>query len=149
MALAKANAENDGGIRFAEKSLDVAKSELHRSAEALQNYAKSISASEMDRLQLLVNKSKVEIEQARHEFKIAGYTHQIKAADYQAAQQAVSRHRITAPLGGVVVQVLRHRGEWVKPGETVVRIVRLDHLRAEGFLILVTSARNSTDARSS
>jgi macrolide-specific efflux system membrane fusion protein len=34
----------------------------------------------------------------------------------------------------VVVQVQRHRGEWVKPGEVVVRILRLDRLRAEGFL---------------
>jgi len=133
-ALAKASAENDVGIRFARKSLEVAKSELRRSAEALERYAKSISASEMDRLQLLVEKSKVEIEQAEHEFKIAGYTHQIKSIDHRAAQQAVGRRKITSPLSGVVVQVLRHRGEWVKPGETVARIVRLDHLRAEGFL---------------
>jgi len=134
VALAKSSAENDVGIRFARKSLEVAKAELQRSAEALQHYAKSISASEMDRLQLLVDKSKVEIEQAEHEFKIAGYTHQIKTIDYRAAEQAIGRRKITAPLGGVVVQVLRHRGEWVKPGETVARIVSLDHLRAEGFL---------------
>ena len=134
VALAKANAENNVGIRFARKTLEVSEAELHRSAEALEHYAKSISASEMDRLHLLVDKSKVEIEQAEHEFKNAGYTLQIKATEYQAAQQAVGRRRITAPLGGVVVQVLRHRGEWVKPGETVVRIVCLERLRAEGFL---------------
>jgi multidrug efflux pump subunit AcrA (membrane-fusion protein) len=134
MAIAKANAENDVGIRFARKSLEVSESELHRSAEALERYAKSISASEMDRLRLLVDKNRVEIEQAEHEFKVAGYTRQVKAVDYQAAQQAISRRKITAPLGGVVVQVLRHRGEWVKPGDPVVRIVSLDHLRAEGFL---------------
>jgi macrolide-specific efflux system membrane fusion protein len=29
-----------------------------------------------------------------------------------------------------------HRGEWVKPGDAVVRILRLDRLRAEGFLKL-------------
>ena len=33
-----------------------------------------------------------------------------------------------------MVQVHRHRGEWVEPGEAVVRILRLDRLRAEGFL---------------
>jgi multidrug efflux pump subunit AcrA (membrane-fusion protein) len=134
MAVAAANAENDVGVRFARKSLEVARAELHRSADALERYAKSVSASEMDRLQLLVDKSKVEIEQAEHEFKIARYTQQIKTAEYQAMQYALQRRRITAPLSGLVVQVLRHRGEWVKPGETVARIVRLDHLRAEGFL---------------
>jgi multidrug efflux pump subunit AcrA (membrane-fusion protein) len=134
MEIAKANAENDLGVRFARKSREVVEAELRRSTEALDRYAKSISASEMDHLRLLVDKSKVEIEQAEHEFKVAGYTQRVKSADYQAAQAAVSRRRITAPLGGVVVQVSRHRGEWVKPGDSVVRIVRLDHLRAEGFL---------------
>ncbi len=134
MDVAKANAENDVGVRFAKKSREVVEAELRRSSEALDRYAKSISASEMDHLRLLVDKSKVEIEQAEHEYKIAGYTRQIKMTDYQAAQQAVSRRKVTAPLGGVVVQVSRHCGEWVKPGDSIVRIVRLDHLRAEGFL---------------
>ncbi len=134
MDIAKANAENDVGVRFARKSREVVEAELRRSNEALDRYAKSISASEMDHLRLLVDKSKVEIEQAEHEFKIADYTRQIKVAEHQAAEQAVSRRKITAPLGGVVVRVPRHRGEWVKPGDPVVRIVRLDHLRAEGFL---------------
>jgi macrolide-specific efflux system membrane fusion protein len=134
MEIAMANAENDVGVRFARKSREVVEAELRRSTEALDRYANSISASEMDHLRLLVDKSKVEIEQAEHEFKIAGFTRQIKVADCQAAQQAVSRRKISAPLVGEVVQVSRHRGEWVKPGDSVVRIVRLDHLRAEGFL---------------
>ena len=134
MVVAQANAENDVGIRFAKKSLEVSRAELKRSDEAVVTYAKSISASEMDRLRLLVDKGLVEVEQAEHEFKIASFTRQIKATDYQAAEQAVGRRRITAPLGGMVVQVQRHRGEWVKPGETIARIVCLDHLRAEGFM---------------
>jgi hypothetical protein len=34
----------------------------------------------------------------------------------------------------VVVQVRRRRGEWVEPGETVIRVLRIDRLRAEGFV---------------
>jgi macrolide-specific efflux system membrane fusion protein len=59
---------------------------------------------------------------------------QVKENEYQAAQERVKRHRITAPISGVVVQINRRLGEWVKPGEAVVRILRLDRLRAEGFL---------------
>ena len=64
MEIAKANAENDVGVRFARKSREVVEAELRRSSEAVDRYAKSISASEMDHLRLLVDKSKVEIEQA-------------------------------------------------------------------------------------
>ena len=90
----------------------------------------------MDRLRLLVEQRQLEIEQREQDFRIAGLSQQLKENDYLAAQQKVKQHRITAPLAGVVVQVHRHRGEWVKPGEVVMRILRLDRLRAEGFVKL-------------
>ena len=99
MEIAKANAENDLGIRFARKSREVVEAELRRSTEALDRYAKSISASEMDHLRLLVDKSKVEIEQAEHEFKVAGYTQKVKAADYQAAQAGGKPPQDHGPAG--------------------------------------------------
>ena len=29
---------------------------------------------------------------------------------------------------------MRHAGEWVEPGETMLRLIRVDRLRAEGFV---------------
>jgi multidrug efflux pump subunit AcrA (membrane-fusion protein) len=134
LEIARRNSENDVNTRFAKKSVEVAKAELARSTESIEQYAKSISDSEMDRLRLLVERVGLEVEQAEREFEIAGYTRQIKESAYEAAREKVERHRITAPLSGVVVQVNRHQGEWVEPGEMVMRILRLDRLRAEGFL---------------
>jgi macrolide-specific efflux system membrane fusion protein len=130
--IARANAENTVNVRFAKKSVEVAEAELRRSVESNQRYPKSISESEMDRLRLVVEKGRLEVEQAEHESRISAITRQVKDNEQQAAQQKLKQHKITAPLSGVVVQVLRHRGEWVKPGEVVVRILRLDRLRAEG-----------------
>jgi macrolide-specific efflux system membrane fusion protein len=33
-----------------------------------------------------------------------------------------------------VVQIFRRKGEWVEPGDKVVRVLRIDRLRAEGFI---------------
>jgi len=132
--IARLNAQNDVNSRFAKKSVEVARAELRRSAESNARYPKSVSESEMDRLRLLVEKSALEVEQADHEFQIAGFTCKIKENEHLAAQEKRERHKILAPISGVVVQVSKHRGEWVKPGDTVVRILRLDRLRAEGFL---------------
>ncbi|NLX55762.1 MAG: efflux RND transporter periplasmic adaptor subunit [Planctomycetaceae bacterium] len=134
LEIARANAANTVNVRFARKSVEVAEAELRRSTESNERYSKSISESEMDRLRLIVEKARLELEQSEHEFTIAGFNHRVKENDYQAAQQLVEQHKITAPLAGVVVQVHRHRGEWVKPGDAVVRILRLDRLRAEGFV---------------
>jgi len=132
--IATKNAENDVNIRFGAKSVEVARAELRRSEESIQKYPKSISESEMDRLRLVVQRAELEVEQAEHEFQVAGFTRKIKENECRSAEEKVERHRITAPISGMVVQVNRRRGEWVEPGENVLRILRLDRLRAEGFL---------------
>ena len=132
--IAQASASNDVNLRFAKKSVEVAKAELRRSDESNEKYPRSVSESEVDRLRLLVEKSSLEVEQAEHEYAVAKLMLQAKEGEYRLAQQKAQRHQVPSPLDGIVVQVYRHRGEWVKPGEAVVRILRMDRLRAEGFV---------------
>jgi len=132
--IARKNVENDVGVRFAAKSLEVAKAELERSLDSIAKYPKSISDSEMDRLRLVVERGELEVEQAEYEQAIAAFTQRIKENEYEAAMEKLRRRRITAPVAGVVVDVQRRPGEWVEPGETVLRVLRIDRLRAEGFL---------------
>jgi len=134
LEIARKNAKNDVNIRFAKKSTEVAKAELRRAEESIDQYSKSISDSEMDRLRLVVERSVLEEEQAEYERQIAAYTLQIKENEHLAAEEKVRRRRIVAPLDGVVVDVQRFRGEWVQPGDAVLRILRMDRLRAEGFV---------------
>ena len=132
--IAVRNLSNDVDIRFAKKSTEVAKAELARSLETNVKYPKTVSNTELDRQRLLVEKSELEIKQAEHDHEIAGLTSEIKGNEHRTALEQLSRRTITAPLKGMVVEVHRRRGEWVQPGETVARLVRMDRLRAEGFL---------------
>ncbi len=132
--VARRNAENDIAVRFAKKSTEVARAELQRCIDSVKKSPRSVSDSEMDRLRLLVEKGDLEIEQAQRDFVSATSSRQIKENEYKVALEKLERHRVSAPIAGLVVRVYRNRGEWVKPGEPVVRILRLDRLRAEGFL---------------
>jgi macrolide-specific efflux system membrane fusion protein len=132
--IARANASNDVNLRFARKSVDVAKAELQRAEQSNQSFAKSVSDSEIDRLRLVVERSVLEVEQSQHEQTIADFTLQARESQLRSAQEKVRRHKLLAPFGGIVVQIKRHHGEWVTPGEAVVRILRIDRLRAEGYL---------------
>jgi len=134
LLIAKTRAENDINVRFSKKSVEVAKAELARSLDSIKRFPKSVSESEMDRLRLLVEKGTLEVEQAEHDFAVAGFTRHVKANELQSAEQKAANHRILAPLKGVVVQIQRRQGEWVKPGDTVLRILRIDRLRAEGYI---------------
>lgn len=130
---AKTAAENDIPLRFARKSLDVAQSEWQRAVDSVQRFPKSVSQTELDRLKLLADKAQLEIEQAEQDFAALQQTRVLREHDRDLAELALDQHRMTSPLTGMVVQWKRHPGEWLEPGTAVVRVIRLNRLRAEGF----------------
>jgi macrolide-specific efflux system membrane fusion protein len=134
LSIATRQADNDIKVRFARKALEVSRAELKRAAESIKKYPKSISKSELDRLELTVQKAELEVEQAVHDHAIAALSKQLEKNKLSAAQEDVARRQIRAPMPGTVVQVYHREGEWVTPGKTVMRLVRTDRLRAEGFV---------------
>jgi RND family efflux transporter MFP subunit len=127
-------ATNDVEIRYAKKAADVAEAELRRSNESIEHFAKSVSQSQLDVEKLTLDKSRLEAEQADHEHQIATMEMNSKENEWSAAKVQVARRRIVAPFDGVVVQIYARQGEWVEPGQKALRIVGVDHLKAEGFL---------------
>lgn len=132
--IARKEETNDVQLRYARGAATTAKAELARATNTLEKYRKSVSGSEVDQLRLAVDKAEREAEQAEHDLAVARLTTQLKHSEYDLAVQNVDRRRIVAPIQGMVVEVKRRRGEWVHSGDTVVRILRLDRLRAEGFV---------------
>ncbi len=134
LAIARAKAENDVPVRFARKAHEVAAAEYRRALESVERFHKSVSATELDQLRLTTEKALLEIEQAELEQSIARLTVRQKETELAAAMLKLDRHRLAAPFPGMVVQVTKHRGEWLNPGDAVLRIVRLDRLRVEAFV---------------
>jgi RND family efflux transporter MFP subunit len=133
-AEAKRLATNDVPVRVAQKTYEVAQVELKRADETRDRFSKTISQSELDERRLKTEKSKLEVEQAEHQFKTAGHLASVAANDLELAERKVERRRILSPLDGVLVKVYRRPGEWVEPGEAVLRVVRINPLRAEAFV---------------
>ena len=132
--IADKQARNDLKVRFAKKSAEVAGAELKRAIESIEKYRKSVSETELDRLRLASERAVLEVDQAVHERETAALTRDLKQNEYDLALRNVERRQIRAPIDGVVVQVKRRGGEWVQPGDAVVRLLRIDRLRVEGFI---------------
>jgi RND family efflux transporter MFP subunit len=128
------NAANELAVLTADKTREVAQEIFQRTNEGAQRYKGSISQTDLDRLRLDAEKAELALRQARHDLEIAKLTWQLKQNEVEFAAHRVERRRIAAPLSGMVVEISRRRGEWVEPGQTVVRVMRLDRLQAEGFL---------------
>ncbi len=134
LEISQRRAENDVDIRYVQKSFEVSKAELDRALYANSVVQGSVSASEIDRLQLVVEKNRLEIEQARHNFEIARLTQQTDTLKVQQQQLALTQHSIQAPISGMVVALNFRAGEWVRVSDAVARIVRMDRLRVEDFV---------------
>lgn len=132
--VAREQADSDVHVRAAKKSLEVSAAELRRSEEAVKKFKKSVSDTELDRLRLVKEQSELSIEQSEMEKRVAGFTKTLKQNEFDLSKLQVEQHKIRSPLTGMVVQINRKPGEWVEPGQAVVRILRIDRLRAEGFI---------------
>lgn len=133
-AIAEREARNDVKVRFAKKSHEVAEAELRRARESVDKFSKSVSDTELDQLRLAVDKAQLEREQAEQDQQIAALTHQLKTTEVAVAEQSIERRKVRSPLNAVIVELKRRPGEWVQPGDVIARLVRVDLVRAEGFL---------------
>jgi len=134
LAAAQEKAKSDIEVRVAKATADVAKAEYAKSVEAVRKVPGSISEVEVERLKLTAQKSVLQIEQSQMENRVAQFTRNTKAAELDAAEYSLRRRQITSPLDGVVVAIPRHQGEWVQTGEPLLRVVRMDRLRVEGWV---------------
>jgi len=121
-------------IRSAGKASAFARAQHERLRRAEQSQFRSVSESEIEKARLDAEQSELDLELAQSEHELAILKEKLSTSDLQVAKRNVEVRRIVAPLSGVVVSVLNRPGEWVKPGDTMFRIVRTDRLRAEGFV---------------
>ena len=94
----------------------------------------SVSESEQDQLQVAVERARLDVELAQ--LQRATSQRALAAAENQlrSAERSIARLRIVAPLDGIVVDIRRQRGEWVKPGDKTIRLIDTSRLRAEGLV---------------
>lgn len=131
---AKKELANDIDTRLAEKAREVAETEYERALEANERVADTYPLNEIDRLRLVADKSRLEVERTLHEKDLAKFDVTTAISEYRQTYELFLQHQVKAPVDGVVVSVSRRAGEWVEPGTELLEIVRLDVLRVEGFV---------------
>ncbi|MBN1852458.1 MAG: HlyD family efflux transporter periplasmic adaptor subunit [Pirellulales bacterium] len=134
LEITRKKAKDDIDVRYARKSHEIAKAELDRAESANAKVAGIVSTREIDRLVLAVERTSLEIERSINNQEHARLENQKMESQLFVAKHELEDHRIDSPLDGMIVRVNKRRGEWVNPGDVVVHIVRIDRLRAEGFL---------------
>jgi len=131
---AQKTAENTTSVDYANAAAQVAWAEYTQAQEANRISPGTFPESELRRLKLEYTAAFLQVKKATMDQELAAMDAEVSAAELESAKENLARRQIRAPIGGIVVDVLRHPGEWVQAGEPVMHIVGLDRLRVEGFL---------------
>lgn len=134
LRIAEKKALDDSAVRSASEEIEVAEGDFKRAQRSRERLASSVPDTEFEHLKLKLAQAKIQREKAQHEWEVTQLIRDARTAEISVIEFNLLKRQIVAPFAGQVVEVLKRRGEWVEPGDKVVRIVRLDRLRAEGFL---------------
>lgn len=120
-----------------EKEFDTASSKVsyfgwQKELLANSRVANAVTEPEVKEAELKYVADTLKIKEADLETEIAKLTVEDKQAEVDAADEAINRRQVVAPLDGIVEEIVPHVGEWVKPGDPVVHLVRIDRLQVEG-----------------
>jgi macrolide-specific efflux system membrane fusion protein len=134
LEVSRETVKSDVAVRSAKKAFLFNQAEHQRLQRAAEGIRGSISLSELEELKFRAEQAQLDLEKAQHEARLDQLTVDLKSKELELSKHNVDVRKIAAPINGVVVEVLRQPGEWVEPGDKVLRIVRLDRLRVEGLI---------------
>lgn len=135
LEVATEKATNDAEVRVARAIVDLAKAEYEESVAINERSGGSaIPPTQLRRQRVQWEKAALDCVAADMNFTIAGLERNVSEAEVEAVANELERRTLRAPFDGVVVEMYRQQSEWVQPGEPVLRLIRMDRLRVEGFV---------------
>lgn len=131
---AEQQAKNDINVRYAKAQADVSKATYEQKQAVNKKVPGTVTLEELRKIWLDYQRTVLSIEQAEFDFGLAKITAQAKSASVTMEEKNIERRQIKSPIDGRVEVIARQAGEWVSPGDVILRIIDLSTLRVIGQL---------------
>ncbi len=122
-------------VKYAQKNAEVAQAAYEKMVEANKTTKSAFSEIELRKAKLEWDTALLQIEKATKDREIALLDSGAKKAEYDLGEVGIKHRAIVAPFNGVVVKLERNQSEWVSPGDTILRLMRLEVMRVEGRVL--------------
>ena len=132
-------------IEYAEAASDFATKEYEINRNLREKNA--ISLPEFQKSALAKKQAELSIAKTRNDLEIEHLNADALRVEHDAVNDALVRHQITSPLDGNVLEIYKQSGEWVQAGDKVLRIVRMNRLRVQGFIEAANFDPHEVDGR--
>lgn len=130
LQMAQIKSENDGPVLVAKTAVSRAGTE----GRLLEELGDNAVYLERFRQKNSSEKSAAELRTAENQFMQDRMQVDVKVSQARVLENDLRLTSIVSPVDGLVHEQVKQHGEWVKQGETVVKITRMDQLLIEGFL---------------
>jgi len=127
---ASKRALDDSEVKYHQRALQKVEEEL----ASYRSISKSVSESEIRRLNLEVEQAKLALIRVEQAQLRAAVEAKHKALLVEAAEIRFSRRRIVAPLGGVVTAIKVNQGQAVESGQPILEIENLEYVLIDCFI---------------
>lgn len=127
-------AKQTANVEFSRKAQELAKEEFQSSLELYRKYA--ATESEVKRKKLEMEKSGFSIDMAMDETKKYELDAAVAQEQVNASKVRLDLYRVLAPFPGIVVERKRSAGEWIRAGEPVCQLLRMDEMKVEAYVPL-------------
>jgi multidrug resistance efflux pump len=132
---AQLEADSEIRVKYTEMQAKVARADWESGMAANAKQTNVVPEMEIRRRRAEYDAGILGIENARHELAIAKANARVKEAELKQAQALMNRIQLKSPITGIVTERLRYEGEYVRPGDPVVRIGQLDRLQIDGLVL--------------
>ncbi len=127
-------ATNDAHVRAGWKVVEFYIAEYEESLAINKRSPGSIPEASIRRTRVQHERASADATAAEMDFKIAGLERKVEEAQVEAVENELKHRTLVAPFDGVVEEIYVQQSEWLQPGEPVLRFVRMNRLRVEGFV---------------
>ncbi len=131
-AIAEKKATDNVEIEYAKVSYKYAYDQYDRELQLQKKGAGT--QSEIDRWRNEAEKALKSIERAKADKQLAGLEKNRAEVLVKTAQDQIDRHIIRSKIDGNVFEIYKQAGEWVNAGDSVMRVIRMNRLRVQGFV---------------
>lgn len=131
LVVAQKEAEKTLEVDVAELAALVARSEYERAKNANRDMPGAIAEEEVVKRAYEWNRSVKSHEKAKYDLEINKDKVEVSKAQIEIADAQLEERRLVSPITGQVDEIWQNEGQWLREGDSVFRIIRLDKITIE------------------
>jgi len=147
LLVARKEAEKTLEVEVAEAAARVAQASYKRADSLNKTMPGSVSPEEVQEKYYDWIRATKSIEKAKYDLEVNQEKVKVSEARVNAANVQIRNRKFRSPIDGIVDDVFQNEGQWLREGDLVLRIIRLDKVQVSGAISAGEYAPEDVDGK--